>query len=253
VKIILCLIATFSLIAGITSAQTSPPVDVQRYLLPLVPFRALPGAYGSVWHGELTVFNSGAQVVDVSARVCNSLLTSCFAHSFAVGPQGTASPLIYTGTVSEGTFLEVATPFANDLVMQYRIQDVSRQTQTWGTTLPVVPASQFRRLIELLELPTDNHFRVNVRIYSLGSSPSSVRVRVRSSTETTIFSDVLVQLSGFPSSGDPAYAFLNPVATGLPGARVRVEITQDDVSQAPVWAFASVTNNETQHVTIVTP
>lgn len=52
----------------------------------------------------------------------------------------------------------------------------------------------------------------------------------------------------------PLYAerMLDAYDRGVDSDRLRVEI-EPATGQPPVWAFVSVTNNETQHVTAITP
>lgn len=47
----------------------------------------------------------------------------------------------------------------------------------------------------------------------------------------------------------PSYAAVADVTAGLPSGRVGVQI----LGNVPLWAFATITNNETQHVTVVSP
>lgn len=47
----------------------------------------------------------------------------------------------------------------------------------------------------------------------------------------------------------PAFASVADLTNGLPPGRAGVQIQGD----APLWAFATVTNNDTQHVTVVSP
>jgi hypothetical protein len=59
----------------------------------------------------------------------------------------------------------------------------------------------------------------------------------------------------------PAWIALDPltdaVRTAAAGSRVRIEITNfaDTLTfpQSPIWGFVSLTNNETNQVTLVTP
>ena len=55
------------------------------------------------------------------------------------------------------------------------------------------------------------------------------------------------------ASDDPAFAMINDLAAAFPALagtnRVRIEIIAGDRA----WAFSTITNNQAQHVTVITP
>jgi hypothetical protein len=140
----------------------------------------------------------------------------------------------------------------------FRVRDLSRQASTWGTELPVVRASDFTaEPIQLLNLPTDPRFRFTVRIFAIeGPSSISARVRVHDLLSGRVLRELPLTLQRFgqPAAYYPAYAqldSLSPELANLGSDRVGIEVSPSD-SMQKLWAFVTVTNNDSQHVTTVT-
>src|SRR5207244_231412 len=102
---------------------------------------------------------------------------------------------------------------------------------------------------------------VRLRVYSAAGAAASVHLRVYKTDSISLISESEVALDGiqqqppgYPSSS-PAYAELEPIPPALLDAdgTLRLEIEQRIAGEPPIWAFVSVTNNETQHVTLITP
>ncbi|MDP9360066.1 MAG: hypothetical protein M3P29_01305 [Acidobacteriota bacterium] len=79
-----------------------------------------------------------------------------------------------------GTFLFVDERYADSVQITLRAQDVSRQSQTWGTLIPVVREQHFsNRPFSLPDIPIDSRFRQSIRVYALdGTRPAAVRISV---------------------------------------------------------------------------
>ncbi|MGK2857692.1 MAG: hypothetical protein ACSLFQ_10850 [Thermoanaerobaculia bacterium] len=153
---------------------------------------------------------------------------------------------------------------------------MSRATLTWGTEIPVVRESAFRLTpVDLLDVPTADEFRQTVRVFSLQLVESRATIRVYSEPEPnydtvepaplpTLLGELEVVLVPTPldSGADqsfpiqPAFARVDYLAAALPqiksNERVRVTL-QSATPGVPIWGFVTVTNNETQHVTTITP
>ena len=233
------LLLVFLLFAPSAFAQS-----LTAFLFPLVPADKVPGANGSLWTTELVIENSSDHAITLSNNGCPICLTppppgvpvTVPAHSTVRNP-----PIVQTVL---GAYLFVFDPAdAAALRMQMRVRDMSREAETFGTEVPVVPVSQFRPTIRLLDVPTDSRFRVTLRIYSTtyGIVP---HVTVLPPNGTTPLRSITVPLDR------GAAAALNPVA-GVSEPLVRVVVDSGD-PLATLWAFVSVTNNDTQDVTTIT-
>jgi hypothetical protein len=128
-----------------------------------------------------------------------------------------------------------------------------------GNGIALVPSDAFSQDVLLLNIPNDPRFRTTLRIYGNTYGPAEVRIRIwpLSSAGAPIVDDTRV-LSGYATVVpvffpiDPAYTAvaIESYAEVQGQGPLRVDVTAPPV---PVWAFASVTNNATQHVTVVTP
>lgn len=152
--------------------------------------------------------------------------------------------------------LLVPRPEADLLSFGLRVRDVSRQAEGFGSEIPVVRERNLitDRPIELLDVPLDPRYRVKVRIYALDPIlvDNRVTITVRDPETRAVRSEQRLILTrdcqACPNL--PSYAELDLP----PGTRnERVLISIDGPAGAPSWAFATVTNNDTQQVTIVSP
>jgi hypothetical protein len=229
----------------------------ETVLIPIIVAQPVPGAYGSLWASELKVHADQAPVRFKQFDRCLGCLPDYFVPADAtvlldigLDPGHPPGRLIYLARTSSAT-----------ATFSLRIRDLSRESLTWGTELPVVRESAFRtERLTLFNIPTDNRFRVALRIYDVDAQPNTIfRVDVfddtaggfLASSQFNVRPNPEGQASGtIPSSVEITDLRLNfPAIAGVD--TVRVVVTP--VATARFWAFASVTNNETQHVTTITP
>ena len=269
--------AAVALVVAWSAHAQTPGVEFEKVLVPLALSRSVLGAYGSLWSTTLWVLNAG----DTDARVegyHHCVTIPCPLYPPPVPPGIAFMPQfpIGIGLVRgvPGAFLLIERARSAQVKLSLRVQDLSRQRQTWGTELPIVREHDFRSdAIHLLDIPVSAHARsmlrvydndgraglqVRVRFYSLegDSEPLSTRARPgRLLGETILPLGTIEELEPSRLGGHyPAYAQLGDFAAvaNLEGAeRIRIEVTP--VTPARIWAFVSVTNNETQHVTAITP
>ncbi len=230
--------------------EASSASEVENILLPLAALREpVAGANGSLWKVDLT-FHNASQNTIVLAQTCNPL-APCPA-TIELPPGSTTNPPLYAvaGTVG-GLFVSVPRVSVRDLDITIRVQDLSRQSQTWGTTVPVVLPTDFRPAVRLIGVPVDPRFRLTLRVYGYDAA-DSIRVRIFSPSIPLPLVDVGRQLQG-----DPPSLQIDALAAAFPQVRgmevVRIEVASDSNPPKPLWAFISVTNNETQHVTVIAP
>lgn len=241
---------------GVPLAAQTPEYD--RVLIPIAIGR-VPGAHGSLWTSELWVSNGAISVRDFNGnQYCATL---CPPN--ALQPGATRGvPFFPQPSNAPGLLVYVERP-SGEVTFNSRIQDLSRQAQTWGTEIQVVREEDFlTSAARLLNVPSGNDFRITLRIYDLDARPDA-RIHLRAfrphSTENLGTTEILLET---PPPGTvrpqykPGYAQVSdlealfPAITGHP--RIGLEITPLTPGLR-YWAFVSITNNETQHVTTVTP
>ena len=145
----------------------------------------------------------------------------------------------------------------NGLAGSLRVWEVSRQGENHGVEIPVVRREDFdEESIALVGVPTDPKFRLALRIYGLNQGSQVVNVS---------FGGRQVQVPMFWSNSAfvPSYTVFTdftPEAGQAPfpeKLNVLVEVPRGPggtvIPGTPIWAFISVTNNETQHITTITP
>lgn len=158
-----------------------------------------------------------------------------------------------------GVVLHVPRGEADLLAFSLRVRDVSRQAQGLGTEVPVVREHEMVRDadVTLLDVPRDPEYRTKVRIYAYadpveddGRDPV-LRLVAPNGDRISETPFVLSRnCTSAKCSETPFYGEVD-LAPGARGDRADVYV------QLPSgwlgWAMASVTNNVTQQVTIVSP
>jgi len=228
--------------------------DYERVLMPIVA--GGPGAFGTNWIAESWIADSGVDPVDVRLSACQLLISPCppFIH---LPPAGRQFPLAPDHSAMPGAFIYIPKWALSQVHLNSRVVETSRQSDQWGTELPFIRTADFVRDVLLLNVPNDSRFRTRLRIYGASYSPQAARIRIWPATSDLPLVDQNLTLAGFVTilpvtfPTQPAYAEIALDSyTNLPGnGPLRVEIT----SEAPAWAFASITNNATQLVTTITP
>lgn len=155
-----------------------------------------------------------------------------------------------------GLLLHVARGTAGSLALSSRIRDLSRQAQSAGTAIPIVRERDWRlRALRLINIPNDDRVRMTLRVWSDHDAPVTVFISLgapgapsEASTTRTLTRD---------RDGVALYAQIDLDALS---ARVRsdqaryVRIQSSDGDpDVRLWALISITNNDTQHVTIISP
>ncbi len=256
------------LIAQVTSAQ---PAGFEKVLFPIViPIAApQPGALGSRWITDLAVLNRG----DVEVPMAGSF--ACFLcrqpHGLLPGVTYEIVP-IPPGSYLGGSFLFIDSRYIDRVSFGLRVRDISRQADGFGSEIPVVHEREFRTDgVSILSVPNLPNARVTLRVYGFNPAiPGTVVVRVyeqRLSLVVNLYpntpADSLISERTYPvtyiagnndppeSGNFPRYAQISDLllpATSL--ARI------DVVPITPgfrIWAFVTVTNNDTQQVTVISP
>lgn len=227
---------------------------VEKLLLPVVVAQPVPGAFGSLWMTQTTFFNKGAAPLFVGG-----LLSCHFEPCLSFLPAQTmlTTPPAPPLGVAFGKFLYVDADRKSDLAVNLRVFDISRQATSFGTEVPTVPESEAEiGAVELLGVTATAPFRALVRVYDFDPNDThfvSVRVLRPGSSADELISSTTLQLKSDPDTLDfPGFGQIDVSAIAPFEKVVRVEI----VPVTPglrFWAMANITNNDTQHVSLVTP
>jgi hypothetical protein len=235
------------------------PEQFERILVPLL-IPPVAGAFGAIFETSLTLSTKRPEtMVNVHGLRMDCLNLPCpwdRADTVEVG-HGEArirsDALKYDGT--PGRFLYVRRDDAFEIAAHLRVRDVTRTALNLGTELPLVRASEFNedRLYFENELPS-NRYRTSLRIYAPAITGAHVLVEHLdgtvtdhavdvNATGTTIYDPAYGYFGDFPEEG---WLSITVVADRPPfGSPMPPEV--------PVWAFVTLTNNETQMITTITP
>lgn len=243
----------------LSAAATQASEPLERVLFPVItPSEGVPGGFGSLWMTRMTGYNAADEPVVASQSAIFPCQTLCTPPPHTVPARSEFEPTVQ-GT--NGGFVWIDRDNAHLISLYLRVQDVTRQSLTWGTEIPVVREGEFTDVpIQLLDVPVDERFRQTLRIYGFSADPSDVEVRVYSASGELLASRELRLASGREYASQqtihPAYASIGWLLSEFPQldssiGEVRIEVVSTDGEK--IWAFVSVTNNETQHVTTITP
>jgi len=209
-----------------------------------------PGALGSQWVTEAEMINRSGRPLTWLPRAAHPLST--------LDPYATASLSVF-GNRASGLVLFL--PRGHDVRFGSVFRDVSRDGSQWGTELPVVREGKAKEAVILSNVPFDPRYRLQLRIYGIEGASFPVIVVVsrdgvgRSGAFTVAGPCRQEELPC--NSNQPAFRSIDlgqafPTLAG--GGRHRVTVLSDQPFATPrLWAFVTVTNNETQHVTAITP
>jgi hypothetical protein len=205
-------------------AYEDPAGDV-RVLVPVVIDTA--GAGGSSWRSELTVHNENGEELTFGGTT--------------IAPFSSAAVKLPPDSGSAGAFVLMPRRLADNVSASLRVHDTTRDGDSWGVEVPIVPETQFRRSVILLSVPSDARYRTLLRVYGYAGHDTPLTVTFRNDTT----GELLATRTLATHSG---YAQL-PIDVASP-APMRVQVSAD---LSLIWAFVSITNNATQQVTTITP
>ena len=245
---------------GFTYEGEFPEQAFERILVPL--FTApVQGAFGSIFRTELWLANKG--LVDPLRihglePVCD--LSTCvpFDLHFPIELGRPQSMLIAPGEVikpgTPGRFLHVPTSQVHSLAMNLRVHDTTRSALNFGTEIPVVREREFvKDRILLTGVPGDSRFRNTLRVYA--TAPMTVEVKFGDLPQVE-----RIHLTAGENDFSPAYAQFGtfPVIEGTYPVTISAEVCNlgapcPGIGETDFWAFISVTNNETQLISTITP
>ena len=247
-------------------AQLPIQAPYERVLIPVVVNG--PGAYGSQWSTSLVVRNESETALVILPDPYGGAIATFAPYQ----PHSTFRyPLDPIG--NGGEFLYVGNPGIGRVTFNLRVQDLSRQSETFGTTVPVVREKDiYSGSLQLIDIPVSSDFRSALRVYDWDSNtkvPRAVRLRIydmcgagpfdRNCSDTPLVDTELVLPNGgeqsYTNPDHPGFAMIGDLASfpQLAG-QTRVRVDLDPVTpDLRFWAFVSVTHNSTQQVTVIAP
>lgn len=240
----------------------------ETILLPIYLDGRINGAQGSQWQTDLWLRNTGTTDATLApwdcpaGQVCPAVFP--LTRTLVAGEALHNLPAFFRPpTANPARLLYVSRSEADNVAFQLRFADVSRSTLNAGSELPVVHEEHLLTgTATLLNVPLDRKFRTLIRVYDVANTESRFRAVV-SALEAGTADKVLLTRELTATSSDsgqfrltPAYAQFSIdellLTDQILPAAVRIEVTPLTAGSR-FWTFGSVTNNETQFVTLVTP
>jgi hypothetical protein len=238
----------------------------ERILLPVYTNEPVDGANGSRWQTDFWLRNnSAAKTVNLAPWPCGPVCPPVVPNSYTLQPETAIHNLPEGYDPAPGTVSRILYLLRNqpEVSMSLRVADISRSALNAGTEIPLIRES------ELLDAPADllnvsydpSKFRLMLRIYDPFATSAQYRVTLYGMSEGAAPLEHEVTLTTqSPQTGDfrteaavAQYDFspLANVDKVWPAAfRIHIEPL---VPGSRYWAFVSITNNETQLITLVTP
>ena len=256
--------------AGVAYGQVIQ-APYERILLPIALSPPIAGAHGSQWASELVIRNESDEGLVISTTPYAGTIAA-----FALYPPHSTFGYGYdfVRNPNGGEFLYVGSPGIGKVTFNLRVHDISRDTSTFGTTIPVVREKNvYTGKLQLINIPISSDFRSALRVFDFDSNtkvPRVVRLRIydmcgagpfdRDCSDTPLV-DTTVSLpnggeESYTNPDHPGFAMIGDLATAFPqlAGQSRVRIDLDPVTaDLRFWAFVSTTHNETQEVTVITP
>lgn len=252
-RIVLCALAVATAVSLPAAAQEE---QWATFLIPVSPSH-VTGAGGAQWMTDLFFFIASDEALPLF----------CFTGSCApIAPRALVpivAPLM--NRVVPGLFY-APVDRAAELYAELRTRNVTPGSadEDFTVEIPIAREEDFRGdEIQLLAIPLDPSYRQALRVYDVEAHvPAQVRVEFYGGGAEPLAQRVLSlgttrgTESPYALPDEPSFAeILNlldevPELAGLQQVRIRVT----PVAAGPrLWAFVSVTNNATQHISVFTP
>jgi len=245
------------------------PITYTRFLVPLYQ-APVAGAYGSLWEVNTWIHYAGQNEAQMVPRpVCYAI--QCILLEGQLGPETPVLPFHLLGatTFPSGVVVHVDQRYASAVTFASRVRDLSRQRESAGTEVPVIREDRLLSLPRvLLNVPVAPRYRNTLRVYALPEVPNpEVEVRYFRQPEDTSRlegANELLRRDRVPLATYPEVQNykLHPSGATIGNFETFAELLAEDeiwieiVPLTPglrIWAMVSVTNNETQQITLITP
>jgi hypothetical protein len=250
------------------------PAQYETFVLPSLTNNVISGAFGSRWKVDHSVYNGNE--VALTAGV-DFMHASVDCPVLCIAPPSVPARLVRPIPVDDpfrrapNWMIHVRKPMESALRWSLRVRDLSRQEESFGTELPVTRERDFAPRQQLFDVPLQPRFRQTLRVYALPAGATCctpVSVRFFSIEDSALLHETTAQLHrpagsvgtlDAPSAGSPDFPiqpetaeldFLGRIAQLAGRDRIRIEV---DGGRRLIWGYVSITNNDTQQVTIVSP
>ncbi|MGA8806979.1 MAG: hypothetical protein WB973_03805 [Thermoanaerobaculia bacterium] len=213
-----------------------------------------PGALGSQWVTENFISANGP------AYFRDPLPCASCTQSAGINPvplTNNSNPWGHVLYALRGT--------TDTLNLASRIRETSRQAQTAGTDVPVVRERDFRSSLRFMNLPVDSRYRVMLRLWAIGDGPFGNDPGFTAALPVSLVSTPVPFLP-IPMTKIPDTAMwfgtidVTSLLTRTPSNPNTLQVYSNGYGSATVplafprvWGMLSITNNDTQQVTIVSP
>ena len=228
-----------------------PEDAFETILFPIFMRRPVDGAFGSRF--EMTARVAGR---DMSSRPLYGIDTTCYLFSPTTDPfqpvgLGSERQLLTGCSQSVGRLFY--TLKGSHIAANLRVRDTTRQASSHGVEIPVVTRDDFSNDgLAFLGVPADPRFRKMLRVYALGDRNvptvviNGVGVSQLIMPPSTLFEPGYAEFTDFPEDLPPDSTFELRLVQGKgPGGTI--------LPDSLIWGFLSITNNETQEITIISP
>lgn len=256
---------------GHTDIAVGSAENFRRILLPLAAFD-LPGANGSLWRTKTTmlIVDDPLREITIQPNVCEYMPMHCFSSrppvNVAFDPAEMDFLLEPSGQSNAGSqFFYVRASKESSLRLNSRVYDASRESDTAGASIPIARDADFAsHTISILGIPVRSEYRYTLRIYDFDAVDGArVAVRVIADAEAEPRSTVegTLRLGGPRLTTTTAQLPARPAYLQIDGSQfasmdnadsMRIDI-EPLTPGAKIWAFVSVTDNDTHHVTTFSP
>ncbi len=265
--VIAIVIAGIALLAATPARAQEPPnpCDPATYepaLLPITPGREVPGSFGSMWSTTFWVRIAGEEARFLSPGGACAGLPGPFPY-----PPG----LIFNDTLpgnygNDGSLIWLERGRSEDYEFSLRVFETTRPANAAGIELPVITLNDAPAdaPVSLLDVTPLSGFRALLRIYDLNVTPGGrVAVRIHRfmpgfpPNDESVLREVQLHTDEWshPTQGSeltPTPGFAALPLDDFMGDELWIEILPLAQGQR-LWAMVTITNNDTQQVSLVTP
>lgn len=238
-----------------------------RMLVPVTSLRFI----GLPWHVDIRMLVRSDTQLEIAPHPCELIGITC--------PYGAPYPLrrqfdAYFTTILPfdlpdhpgAQFLYIRPQDRDKIHINARVYDDTRTGTTAGSEIPIAHDEDFKNgLISLLNVPAGSGYRQMLRVYdTFETEGTTVEVRVFADDEIaprvsqvhsleTLDGSQLTTTARLPVRPRYAQVDLRTLDAELAGAKLlRIEV-EPLTAGSRIWAFATATNNETHHVTVLSP
>lgn len=228
------------------------PSLFERILIPVIYNGA--GAQGSQWRTDVVMHNHSNAFIP--RLFTQEQLTGCAPGYCDVPLEPGETRELGIVDAPGGYLMHVARGQQDDLAINILFRDLTRQSTALGAEMPVVRESEFLSgRSAILNVPTDPKYRIALRGYAFYYG--TIRFNVYRMDGTLLLENGFLSLIR-GNDVTPYHDVIGdlmeryPQLAGMGPFRIVFE-GLGSIGDDRYWVFASITNNETQHVTLITP